>query len=333
MISLENITVEFERNKKITKALKKVSLKVEKGDIYGIVGYSGAGKSTLVRCINLLQRPTTGKVFVGEDELTAMDDKKIRTIRKKIGMIFQHFNLMNARTVFENVYYPLRKLDIPKEEKIKRVKNLLEMVEISSKATAYPKELSGGQKQRVAIARALATQPDVLLCDEATSALDPKTTKSILDLLKKVNESLGITIVIITHEIQVVKAICNYCSLMQEGNIVETGDTIDIFTNPKNDITKEFIDVALHKLESVVKLKSAMPDKLLYILQFVGEVTYKPFMIEIYKKFAVETNILVADINYIQGVPLGSLIVRFDGEQIDSAIDYLNNNKIRTEVV
>lgn len=333
MISLENITVEFERNKKITKALKKVSLKVEKGDIYGIVGYSGAGKSTLVRCINLLQIPTTGKVFVGEDELTAMDDKKIRTIRKKIGMIFQHFNLMNARTVFENVYYPLRKLDIPKEEKIKRVKNLLEMVEISSKATAYPKELSGGQKQRVAIARALATQPDVLLCDEATSALDPKTTKSILDLLKKVNESLGITIVIITHEIQVVKAICNKCSLMQEGNIVETGDTIDIFTNPKNDITKEFIDVALHKLESVVKLKSAMPDKLLYILQFVGEVTYKPFMIEIYKKFAVETNILVADINYIQGVPLGSLIVRFDGEQIDSAIDYLNNNKIRTEVV
>ena len=216
MIDLKNIIVDFDG----FKAVDNVNLKVEKNDIYGIVGFSGAGKSTLVRTINLLQRPTSGEVLINGENILDLPKKELRARRKNIGMIFQHFNLLNNITVLDNVIYPIRKLKIPKEEKVKKAKDLLKVVGIGDKADNYPRELSGGQQQRCAIARALASDPEILLCDEATSALDPKTTKQILKLLKDLNAKLGLTIVIITHQMEVVKDLCNKCAVMQAGKII-----------------------------------------------------------------------------------------------------------------
>ena len=221
MIELKNIDVTFQQSGKTVEAVKQVNITIEDGDIYGIIGYSGAGKSTLVRTINLLQRPTNGTVTVSGVELTSLKEAQLRDARKKIGMIFQHFNLMNTLSVFDNVAFPLKRSGLSKAEIKEKVESLLHLVGLEDKITSYPRQLSGGQKQRVAIARALANDPDVLLCDEATSALDPKTTESILELLKKVNEQLGITIVIITHEMQVVKEICNKVAVMEQGLITE----------------------------------------------------------------------------------------------------------------
>ena len=246
MIKLENIDVTFKQGVKVVNAVKNVSLHVEPGDIYGIIGYSGAGKSTLVRTINLLQRPTKGNVVVNGVDLLKLKPKGLRAARKKIGMIFQHFNLMNTLSVFDNVAFPLKKSGKTKSEIEQKVLSLLELVGLEDKVNSYPRQLSGGQKQRVAIARALANDPDVLLCDEATSALDPKTTYSILELLQKVNVQLGITIVIITHEMQVVKEICNKVAVMEEGEVIEQGSVLEIFTNPERDLTKDFIDTATH---------------------------------------------------------------------------------------
>ena len=246
MIKLENIDVTFKQGVKVVNAVKNVSLHVEPGDIYGIIGYSGAGKSTLVRTINLLQRPTKGNVVVNGVDLLKLKPKGLRAARKKIGMIFQHFNLMNTLSVFDNVAFPLKKSGKTKSEIEQKVLSLLELVGLEDKVNSYPRQLSGGQKQRVAIARALANDPDVLLCDEATSALDPKTTYSILELLQKVNVQLGITIVIITHEMQVVKEICNKVAVMEEGEVIEKGSVLEIFTNPERDLTKDFIDTATH---------------------------------------------------------------------------------------
>jgi len=222
MISLQDISVTFKADKnKAIHAVQHVSLEVDKGDVYGIVGYSGAGKSTLVRTINLLQRPTEGKVIVSGKDMMALNDKDLRESRKKIGMIFQHFNLMRSRTIHENVAFPLKNSSLSKQEINDKVTELLSLVGLSEKAKAYPSQLSGGQKQRVAIARALANDPEVLLCDEATSALDPKTTSSILALLKELNKRLNLTIVIITHEMQVVKEICNKVAVMEDGGTID----------------------------------------------------------------------------------------------------------------
>ena len=227
MIYLKNICKTFiDDNKKEVHAVNDVSLTINDGDIFGIIGFSGAGKSTLVRCINLLERPTSGTVEVDGKDLTKLSEKELRESRKKIGMIFQHFNLFPSRTIFGNVAFPLQGSGLSKEEIAAKVRNLLELVGISEKENAYPSQLSGGQKQRVAIARALANDPDILLCDEATSALDPQTTKAILDLLKDLNKKLGITIVVITHEMAVVKEICNKVAVMEKGRVVEEGDVV-----------------------------------------------------------------------------------------------------------
>ena len=233
MIRLENVSKTFTDSNKEVHAVNNVSLTINDGDIFGIIGFSGAGKSTLVRCINLLEKPTDGKVFVDDAEITALSGKELRKARKKIGMIFQHFNLMPSRTIFGNVAYPLRGSGLSKEEIKEKVHHLLELVGISEKENAFPSQLSGGQKQRVAIARALANDPNILLCDEATSALDPQTTKSILKLLQQLNQTLGITVVVITHEMAVVKEICNRVAVMDHGDVVEEGEVFHVFASPK----------------------------------------------------------------------------------------------------
>src|SRR5690625_4272541 len=245
MIELQQITKIYKTKKAEVIGVDHVDLEVNRGEIYGIVGYSGAGKSTLLRCINLLERPTSGSVLIDGVNLLKLSNKELRKARQSIGMIFQGFHLFSSKTVEENIAFSLKVAGVPSEKRKERVKELLELVGLSDKAKDYPAQLSGGQKQRVSIARALANNPKVLLSDEATSALDPSTTKSILALLKKINEKLGITIVLITHEIEVIKEICNGCAVMQDGKIVEEGKTYDVFANPKNSLTKQFISTVL----------------------------------------------------------------------------------------
>lgn len=258
MIRLENVSKTFTDSNKEVHAVNNVSLTINDGDIFGIIGFSGAGKSTLVRCINLLEKPTEGKVFVDDAEITALSGKELRKARKKIGMIFQHFNLMPSRTIFGNVAYPLRGSGLSKEEIKEKVHHLLELVGISEKENAFPGQLSGGQKQRVAIARALANDPNILLCDEATSALDPQTTKSILKLLQQLNQTLGITVVVITHEMAVVKEICNRVAVMDHGDVVEEGEVFHVFASPKEPLTRSFIKTTsnLQKIEELIEADS-----------------------------------------------------------------------------
>jgi D-methionine transport system ATP-binding protein len=259
MIDLKDISVTFTQGNREIHAVKNVNLHVDKGDVYGIVGYSGAGKSTLVRVINLLQRPTSGLVEINGTEFTKLTAKELRAKRKSIGMIFQHFNLMKSRSIFDNVDFSLKYSGKSKQERRQKVTELLELVGLSDKVDAYPSQLSGGQKQRVAIARALANDPEILLCDEATSALDPKTTLQILALLRELNKKLGLTIVLITHEMQVVKEICNKVAVMEDGEVIEQGDSVQIFSSPQKPLTKDFIRTATHidqALETILSSES-----------------------------------------------------------------------------
>ena len=341
MIKLENIDVTFRQGAKVVNAVKNVSLDVESGDIYGIIGYSGAGKSTLVRTINLLQRPTKGNVVVNGVDLLQLKPKGLRAARKKIGMIFQHFNLMNTLSVFDNVAFPLKKSGKTKSEIEQKVLSLLELVGLEDKVNSYPRQLSGGQKQRVAIARALANDPDVLLCDEATSALDPKTTYSILELLKKVNVQLGITIVIITHEMQVVKEICNKVAVMEEGEVIEKGSVLEIFTNPERDLTKDFIDTATHinqGIETVLsheQLLNLQEGDYLVKISFVGASTGEPLITKLSTQFQVAANILFANVEIIQDTPVGTLLVGLSGEKsgIENALSYIKEQGVSVDVL
>jgi D-methionine transport system ATP-binding protein len=312
MINLKNISVKFTQKEREVVAVDDVSLHVEQGDIYGIVGYSGAGKSTLVRVINLLQKPTSGSVTIADKNLLDLSTRDLREERKKIGMIFQHFNLMASRTIADNVAFPLKGSGLTKHEITVKVDKLLELVGILDKKDAYPSQLSGGQKQRVAIARALANDPKILLCDEATSALDPKTTLSILDLLQKVNQKLGITIVIITHEMQVVKEICNKVAVMENGRVIERGDVVHIFDEPKEALTKDFIRTATH-VEQAEKKLLAHTDQTVYELKFSN--ASEPVIIELYKRFGVVADILYGNIEFLQDVPIGTLLVTFENER------------------
>lgn len=335
MIDLKNITVDFDG----FTAVDNVSLKVEKNDIYGIVGFSGAGKSTLVRTINLLQRPSSGEVLINGENIINLSNKELRARRKNIGMIFQHFNLLNNITVIDNVIYPIRKLKIPKNEKIKKAKELLEVVGIADKADNYPRELSGGQQQRCAIARALASNPEILLCDEATSALDPKTTKQILKLLKDLNEKLGLTIVIITHQMEVVKDLCNKCAVMQDGKIVESGSTLEIFANPKDPLTIEFVETSTNVAETIEEVKQNIgilkDNELLVKLNYIGESATEPLINDLYDRFDVKTNVLAGNIEFISKVPVGNLIVSLSGDRENLAKigDYLEERNVGVEVL
>lgn len=342
MIYLKNICKTFiDDNKKEVHAVNDVSLTINDGDIFGIIGFSGAGKSTLVRCINLLERPTSGTVEVDGKDLTKLSEKELRESRKKIGMIFQHFNLFPSRTIFGNVAFPLQGSGLSKVEIAAKVRNLLELVGISEKENAYPSQLSGGQKQRVAIARALANDPDILLCDEATSALDPQTTKAILDLLKDLNKKLGITIVVITHEMAVVKEICNKVAVMEKGRVVEEGDVFSIFANPQEALTQNFIKTTsnLRKIEDLVNEGSPVvdlkPGELIVRLSYIEKNISEPLISAMTYKFNVILNIIFANIEIIQDAPIGGTVAIMSGksEDIDAALDYIRDKNVGVEVI
>ena len=341
MIRLEHISKDFVVEGKTVHAVKDVTIEIDKGQIFGIIGFSGAGKSTLVRCINLLERPTSGKVFLEDTELTALPYKKLREVRQKIGMIFQSFNLMPSRTVYENIELPLKHNGYPKDKRKQRIEELLALVELSDKGNSYPSQLSGGQKQRVAIARALAGDPKVLLCDEATSALDPKTTTQILALLKKLNQELKLTIVIITHQMSVVKDICDKAAVMEQGAVIEQGNVYDLFSNPKTKLTKSFMETANNfgSFFEILDEKGSLADvedgTHIYLLTYTGEATGKALMSELYKRFSVEANILYGNIDYIKGKPLGKLAVNLTGDKdkIENAVEYIKQSGVQLEVL
>ncbi|MBP1047762.1 methionine ABC transporter ATP-binding protein [Enterococcus sp. BWM-S5] len=341
MIELRNVSVTFQEKQKKIDAVKDVSLTIEKGDVFGIVGYSGAGKSTLVRVINLLQRPSAGEVIINEERLQAFSAKRLREQRKKIGMIFQHFNLMNERTVFDNVDFSLKYSGLKKEERKGKIEKLLQLVGLEEKQEAYPSQLSGGQKQRVAIARALANDPEILLCDEATSALDPKTTNQILDLLKKLNRELGLTIVLITHEMQVVKEVCNRVAVMEDGKVIEENNIVAVFSDPKEALTKDFIRTAAHidqALETIFEhptLTNLTEHEELVELSYVGEQTSEPLIAQLFSKYHVVTNILYGNVEIVQQVPIGRLIVVLSGEekQREKARAYLLDQKVKVNIL
>ncbi len=343
MIVLQHVSKVFAGSDKTKQvhAVDNVSLTIQDGDIFGIIGFSGAGKSTLVRCINLLERPTSGSVEVDGQELTRMSAKELRQARKKIGMIFQHFNLMPSRTIFGNVAYPLRGSGLSKEEIQKKVRSLLELVGIADKENAYPSQLSGGQKQRVAIARALANDPKILLCDEATSALDPQTTKAILRLLHHLNQTLGITIVVITHEMAVVKEICNRVAVMDHGKVVEEGTVFSVFATPKEPITRDFIKTTsnLQKIEELIADDSPVvalkPGERIVRLSYVERNPSEPLISLITQKFGITLNIIFADVEIVQNAPIGGTVAIFSGDsgQIDAALTYLKEKNVGVEVI
>ncbi len=346
MIQLDHIDITFEQKNRRIEAVKDVSIDIQKGDIYGIVGYSGAGKSTLVRVINLLQKPTAGRITIDKD-LTfdqgkiQLSSQALREKRREIGMIFQHFNLMAQKTAKENVAFALRHSGLAKTDIDKKVEDLLELVGLADRANNYPSQLSGGQKQRVAIARALANDPKILISDEATSALDPKTTKQILSLLQDLNKKLDLTIVMITHEMQIVKDICNRVAVMQNGHLIEEGTVLEIFSNPKEALTQEFIltatgiDEALLKINQQDIVQNLPQNALLVQLNYVGSSTDEPILNQIYRDFEVTANILYGNIEILDQTPVGEMILVLEGNQdnILAAEKALNAADVQVQIL
>ena len=341
MITLEHVSKTFATKSGYVHAVRDVSLQIDEGEIYGIIGFGGAGKSTLVRCINLLERPEAGNVTVDGRELLKLDASQLRESRKKIGMIFQHFNLMRLRTVAQNVAFPLKKSGLSKEEIARKVKELLELVDLSEKANVYPSQLSGGQKQRVAIARALANDPKVLLCDEATSALDPQTTHSILKLIKDINQKLNLTVVLITHEMGVVKEICDRVAVMEDGRIVEEGSIVDIFTHPQAKMTKSFIaststtDRIYDLIEEGHTLTELGEDEVIVSLKYDASNATQALISEISRTYDVDCNIIFGNIEVVKDTPIGTLIVvlKGDPEKRKAAFDCIKRHGVETEVI
>ncbi|MEK4347250.1 methionine ABC transporter ATP-binding protein [Paenibacillus sp. FSL P4-0184] len=337
MIELKQVSKTFTRKGITIDALKGIDLKVDKGDIFGVIGYSGAGKSTLIRLVNYLERPTEGQVFVAGRDLGTYNDKELRAAKKNIGMIFQHFNLLESKKVFDNVAIPLVLLKKNKNEIRQRVQELLEFVGLSDKAGSYPSELSGGQKQRVGIARALASNPSILLCDEATSALDPQTTHSILQLLKKINAEYNITVMIITHEMSVIQEICNKVAVMEEGRIIEQGSVLDVFGSPKHKTTQNFVKTVIQNsiTPSVQKSIKTEPGSVLYKLNFVGESASEPILFEMIRSYDMKVNILFANTTEIQETTLGTVIIQCSGDtpEINNALSFLKRHGVGVEEV
>lgn len=330
-INLQKINVTFKRNDESLVALDNVSLQVEKGSIYGIIGYSGAGKSTLVRIINLLQRPNAGSVNILGQDLLSLHDKELRDVRKKVGMIFQHFNLLRSRTVLNNIEYPLLSQKMSRSKRHAKALELLKLVGLEEYAKAYPDELSGGQKQRVAIARALANNPDVLISDEATSALDPQTTADILQLLKHLNEKLDLTIVLITHEMQVIKSICQNVAVMENGRIIENGSVSEVFTAPKQALTQKFVESAANVTEMRQQIsddqlvENLQPNERLLYLRFSSEVTSEAVISSLGIKYGISASILFANVQKVDQLSLGYMLIVLtaSNEHFATILDYL----------
>ncbi|MEG0283860.1 MAG: ATP-binding cassette domain-containing protein [Erysipelotrichales bacterium] len=338
MIEVQNVYKEYGSASNKVIALDNVSLKVAKGEIFGVIGYSGAGKSTLIRLLNQLTKQDKGNVIVDGVVLNELSDSQLRKERENIGMIFQHFNLLANATVLDNVLFALKIIKYPKDKQKARALELLELVKISDKADAYPAQLSGGQKQRVAIARALVTSPKVLLCDEATSALDPETTKEILKLLLEINEKLNITIVLISHEMHVIKRICDRIAVMDEGRIIEMGDIHEVFNNPQQPLTKRFISIAdnFSDLDDISKqIKDNYSNGILFRLLFDDDKNRQPIVSHIARELDIDISILYGAIDVINSGSLGSLIIHLneDESKVKEVQSLLDKNNVKWEVL
>ena len=327
MIEFKNISKHYDLKGQTVRALDNINLQIPKGSIFGIIGYSGAGKSTLIRMINLLERPTQGQVIINDQDFTALDARTLRQERANIGMIFQHFNLLETKSVAANIEMPMKLLGFSKAEREKRLNELLEFIDLKHKKDAFPDELSGGQKQRVGIARALANHPKILLCDEATSALDPQTTKSVLALLKKINKEQGITIVMVTHEMDVIESICDNVAVMEFGKVIETGSTIDIFSRPKQPTTRNFIQTVLQQ-QLPVNILNNLENKnhnSIYNLQFLGTSAQETVIQKLIQQFDISINIVFANMTEINGAVIGQMFVQLLGDPIviQQAVQFL----------
>ena len=335
MIEFKNISKHYQLKGQTIRALDQINLVIPEGSIFGIIGYSGAGKSTLIRLINLLERPNKGQIILNQKDFTALDARSLRQERANIGMIFQHFNLLQTKTVAANIEMPLKLLGIPKAEREKRLNELLEFIDLKHKKDAFPDELSGGQKQRVGIARALANRPKILLCDEATSALDPQTTKSVLALLKKINQEQNITIVMVTHEMDVIETVCDYVAVMEQGKVIETGSTINIFSQPQHPTTKSFIQTVLQQQLPINILKNLenQNHNSIYCLQFLGKSAQETVVQAVIKKFDISLNILFANMTEINGTVIGQMFIQLLGDPliIQQAIEFLKQNGVQVE--
>lgn len=322
MITIEGLRKHFITNKSKIHAVDDLSLDINEGEIYGVIGYSGAGKSTFVRLLNRLEEPSSGRIEIDQQEITALNTKQLRIARQEIGMIFQHFNLLWSRTVRDNIAFPLEIAGVPKKEREERVTELIGLVGLTGRENAYASQLSGGQKQRVGIARALANNPKVLLCDEATSALDPETTNSILDLLVDINQKFGLTIILITHEMHVIRKICNQVAVMEEGKIVEQGDVLDIFLRPKQQVTKKFVEQVMgteDENEGVNQLIESYDQGKIVRLHFIGETTNQALISQLAKVYQIDINILQGKITQTQRGAYGTLFVQMIGEKAEMA--------------
>jgi D-methionine transport system ATP-binding protein len=338
MITLKGIKKVFASKSGDVTAVNGINLEIKKGEIFGIIGYSGAGKSTLIRMFNQLEKPSEGSILVDGRDMAAIQGKELRSARQEIGMIFQHFNLLWSRTVRENIEFPLEIAGVKSVERLKRAKELIKLVGLEGRENAYPSELSGGQKQRVGIARALANNPKVLLCDEATSALDPQTTDSILELLVDINERLGLTIILITHEMHVIRKICHKVAVMENGSVVEQGDVLSVFKNPEQPITKRFVGQLTEPeetQETADHLIDKFPNGVVVQLAFVGEGTEQPIITNVIRNFNVVVNILQGKIAHLQTGAYGSLFIHIDGqdEEIEKAISYIRGESVGVEVI
>lgn len=334
MLDIQSISKSYSHAGKIVHALQDISLHVEKGDSFGIIGLSGAGKSTLIRCLARLVCPSSGRIVFDGEDLAEMDKQQLRSFRKNIGMIFQHFNLLSSRTVAGNIAYPLEIAGVSTQEQNKRVAECLALVGLQEKGGCYPAQLSGGEKQRVGIARAVAHHPEVLLCDEATSALDPKTTREILDLLSHINKTLNVTIVLITHEMEVIKRLCNKVAVIDKGRIVENGLVPDVFWDPKHPITKHFLQSTSRDLPQEF-FKKLSPERKLLRLRFKGKAAGEPIISHIVKNFHVDANILLGWIDQLQTLVIGTLIIELTGpaDNIQNALKFLEQNAVHCEVL
>lgn len=334
VIKLVNVSKEFNIENKKIHAVNNVSLNIKDGEIFGIIGLSGAGKSTLIRCINRLEEPTDGNIFIDGVELTALNKESLRKERKDIGMIFQHFNLLSQKTVYENIAFPLQLEKMNKVDIEERVNELLKYVDLEDKKHSYPSQLSGGQKQRVAIARAIANKPKILLSDEGTSALDPKTTKSILGLLKKIRDELNITIIMITHQMEVVKDICNRVAIMENGSVIEENTVENLFRDPKTKIAQSFIDSLQGNIEEEIINPKDFKGKIIRLC-FLGDSAKQPIVSKVIRNFDIDINILSGTINKLQQANVGHLILELIGEETEifRVISFLQNETVHVEVI
>ena len=338
MIDIKNVNKIFKTKNKTVTAVDDVSLNIHKGEIFGIIGYSGAGKSTLIRLLNGLETLSSGDIVIGDDTINKLSKKNLRKKRQKVSMIFQHFNLLWSRTVYENIRLPLEIAGVPKNEMDRKVSELIRLVGLTGREHNYPSELSGGQKQRVGVARALSNDPEVLLCDEATSALDPQTTDEVLDLLVKIRQELGLTIVMITHEMQVIRKICDRAAVMEDGKVIEVAPIIELFQNPKSSVTKRFVQDELEDEDINVQIKTikeSFPNSTVLKLGFVGTKANRPVVSQVIKEYDLDLNVLSGNIKQTNDESYGHLYIatEVNSEKLDEIIDKFESEKVSVEVV